>query len=71
LADICLLGEPSISSKHAEIICSGGNYSIKAVDGEITVNRQGKPQSVSGEFALNGEDLIHIGSVRAQFNLGG
>jgi len=71
LADICLLGDPLIFSKHAEFTNTEGDYSIKRVEGEVTVNRQGASQPVTGDFVLETGDLIQIGSVRALFNLGG
>jgi len=71
LADICLLGDPSVSGRHAEVTCNTGDYSIKSIDGEVTVNRNGTTQRLSGDFTLESGDLIQIGSVRAQFNIGG
>jgi hypothetical protein len=70
LADICLLGDPKVMDRHAELAYRDGGFVLTPVRGELQVNRGGSFVELSGGYALEAGDIIQIGSTRAQFCLG-
>jgi hypothetical protein len=72
LADICILGDAAIATKHARFVWTDGAFEVEAVDGEVRVSRGG-----TGAFAsvkrqrLEAGDVVQIGKSRARYQTGG
>jgi hypothetical protein len=72
LADICILGDPSIAGNHARLVWHGSGFVVEAVEGEVCVSRGGQ-----GSFApvrsqpLAAGDVLQFGSCRARYQTGG
>jgi len=69
LADICLLGDPSVADEHAQLVYRDNEFIIESVSGELLINRNGRFEPMQS-IRLQTGDMIQIGSVRARFTLG-
>jgi len=67
LADICLLADPDVRSRHAVIESGAEGFSIVAVEGDVQVN-QGRDWLPVTRHTLSSGELIQIGKSRARYH---
>ena len=68
-ADICILGDPNMAQRHAQIVTSGGEFFVEAVDGHVLHGTGPRLAAVTRQKLQPG-DIIAFGSARATFHLG-
>jgi len=69
LADICILSDPGVLSRHAEIQPEGGGFILQPAEGSVTIDRSGGSLTVTREVLQPGDVLI-ISAQRARFMMG-
>ena len=70
LSEICIMGNPGISSRHAQIVAEGGEFVLEPVEGQVQIDRAGRLSPVTRE-PLKAGDVVLIGGQRVRFLTGG
>ena len=66
LADICLLGDGAICSRHARILPHGREFVVEGLEGEVRLGTGEAPRS----HVLRNGDVIVLGGIRATYRSG-
>lgn len=70
LSEVCIMGDPEISSRHAKIVAEGGGFVLEPVDGQVQIDRAGRLSPLTRE-PLQPGDVIVVGRQRVRFLTGG
>ena len=70
LSEVCIMGDPGISSRHAKIVSEGGEFVLEPVEGQVQLDRAGTRLPITRELLKTG-DVMLIGAQRIRFLTGG